>query len=216
MCFDFILESLSNSANLKTSSVPINIIFMKYLKTLHKSLFFFFMSFFISSCGDDTFPVVKNFDIKKYSGTWYEIVRSDNRFEKNCEGTEAIYTLNADKTVNVRNSCTLESGKRKTAKGIAKFRTKDETIGALKVSFFRPFYGHYNVVELADDYSYAMVLGGSKKYFWILSRTNTIDKKVMEKLLYKAKKLGVDTKSLIYTKQHVVSIYNDAEKIKKD
>ena len=88
---------------------------------------------------------VKNFEVEKYMGRWYEIARFDFRFERNLDNTTAEYTLNENQTVGVLNQGhDYIKDTWKSAKGIAKFvGPKDE--GRLKVSFFRPFYGSYNI-----------------------------------------------------------------------
>jgi apolipoprotein D and lipocalin family protein len=68
----------------------------------------------------------------------------------------------------------------------------EPTRAALKVSFFGPFYGGYNVVALDENYQWAMVVGSSKDYVWILSRTPTLPGHVQEHLLERAQALGID------------------------
>ena len=140
---------------------------------------------------------IQNFDLSKYLGKWYEIARTDNRFEKNCKNVTANYSLRDDGGVNVLNTCSTKN-KDKTAKARAYFK-KSQNIGSLKVTFFWPFYGDYNIVFVDKDYQYAIVDGGSKKYLWILSRTKTIDKKILDNLLDISKKNGFDIQSLIHT-----------------
>ena len=116
---------------------------------------------------------VKNFDINKYAGNWYEIARFDYRFEKNLDNVMAHYSLNEKKHVIVVNSgYNNKKNKWVSAKGVAKFRG-DKKSAALKVSFFGPFYSGYNVVALDDKYKYALVAGKNLDYLWILSREKT-------------------------------------------
>jgi apolipoprotein D and lipocalin family protein len=100
---------------------------------------------------------VPSVDLKRYVGTWYEIARYPNRFQKKCVGdTTADYTLLANGNIQVVNSCREANGKMNTARGKAKI--VDRTSNArLKVTFFWPFYGDYWIVGLAPDYSYAIV-----------------------------------------------------------
>ena len=72
-------------------------------------------------------------------------------------------------------------------------------IGRLKVSFFGPFYGAYNIIALEpENYSYALVIGNSTKYMWILAREPVLEPEVLENLLTKARILGFNTEELIY------------------
>ena len=112
---------------------------------------------------------VSNFDVEKYMGSWYEIARTPNPFEKDLSSVKAIYTLEKDGSVKVINSGILPDGKRKTIAGKA-FMDGKAGEGLLKVSFFRPFYGEYKIVKLSPQYKYSIVVSG-RKYMWILSRT---------------------------------------------
>ncbi|MFB1032612.1 MAG: lipocalin family protein, partial [Aliarcobacter cryaerophilus] len=77
----------------------------------------------------------------------------------------------------------------------------DDTNSKLKVSFFRPFYGDYWILDLDDDYKYAIIGTPSKEYLWILSREKTISDEVLNKLLEKISNMGFDKSKLIYTIQ---------------
>ena len=73
----------------------------------------------------------------------------------------------------------------------------------LKVSFFGPFYGAYNVIELdKDGYQWSLVVGPNNKYLWILSRTPALDQGITDQLLSKATSLGFNTGELIFGDQN--------------
>lgn len=144
---------------------------------------------------------VTNFDVEKYAGTWYELARIDHRFEKGLINTSANYTLNPDGTVKVVNrGYNPEKNAWKEAVGTAKFLGDPKT-AALKVSFFGPFYGGYNVVRLSNDYKTALVIGNELDYFWLLSREKTISDMQRQALLAEAAKLGVDLNKVIQIPQ---------------
>lgn len=144
--------------------------------------------------------VVQGFDADKYLGTWYEIARLDHRFERGMDNVVAQYSLKENGKIRVLNSGYREKNQEwKSAEGVAKFRG-DENKGALKVSFFGPFYSPYNVIALDDDYQYALVVGNSLKYLWILSREKTIPESVRENYLKLAADLGYDIDALIWVK----------------
>lgn len=78
----------------------------------------------------------------------------------------------------------------------------EPTKGQLKVSFFGPFYGGYNIIELdSKEYSYSLVSGPNLSYLWILSRTPELPQDVLHQLVQKVQALGFDTDSLIYVDQ---------------
>jgi apolipoprotein D and lipocalin family protein len=145
-------------------------------------------------------------DAKRYMGTWYEIARFPQKFEKDLVGVTATYTLMPDGKVGVLNSGYKGGldGEFKTAKGKAK--VVDTTTNAkLKVTFFWPFYADYWILELGDNYEYAMIGGPSTKYLWILSRTSQMDEKVYGSLVQKAKDRGYDISKLEKVPQKTAS-----------
>ena len=84
-----------------------------------------------------------------------------------------------------------------SAEGKAKF-IGSETEARLKVSFFGPFYGGYNVVDIDENYKNALIYGNSTEYMWILSRNKTIDEATKKRFIEKAKKDGFDVSKLIW------------------
>lgn len=155
--------------------------------------------------GCNTIPenasAVQPFYKSRYLGKWYEIARFDFRFERNLSNTTAEYTLNENGSIKVTNrGYNVLSKEWKQAVGKAKF-VKSDTIAMLKVSFFGPFYGGYNVLALDPDYKYALVCGSSLDYLWILSREKNIPDNIKTDYLALAKKIGFDTDKLLWV-QH--------------
>lgn len=145
---------------------------------------------------------VTGFELNKYLGTWYEVARLDHSFERGLSQITAQYSLREDGGVAVVNRGYLSEEKKwKQAEGKAYFvDTTDE--GYLKVSFFGPFYGSYVVFELdKQDYQYAFVSGPDTDYLWLLSRTPTVSKSVMDKFIIMAAQRGFDTQAIIYVDQ---------------
>ena len=135
-----------------------------------------------------TVPAV---DLSKYTGTWYEIASYPQSFQKGCTATTANYSARPDGEINVVNRCRKGSleGEEDTADGRA--RVVDTTTNAkLEVSFFRPFWGDYWIIQLAPDYSYAVVGHPGRDYLWILSRTPQMDEAVYTGILAKLKEQG--------------------------
>lgn len=138
-------------------------------------------------------------DLNRYLGLWYEIYRLPNGFEeKNCKDVTAVYSLNYDGTIKVLNSCILSNGKIDTAEGVAKV-DDNQTNSKLKVSFFRPFYGDYWILDLADDYSWSIVGEPSGKYLWVLSRIPVMNAELEEEIVRKIERLGYNKEDLIKT-----------------
>lgn len=152
-----------------------------------------------SACSNKPLETVQKVDVKRYMGKWYEIASFPQRFQKGCSCTVAEYTLNENGTVKVDNSCTAY-GKKKQSIGKAKVVDK-QTNAKLKVSFFRPFWGKYWIIDLADDYSYAVVGHPNREYLWILSRTPEMDKQVYDDIVARAEAKGFDVSMLNKTVQ---------------
>ena len=90
-----------------------------------------------------------------------------------------------------------EKGKWDEAEGKAYF-VGDPSVGRLKVSFFGPFYGAYNIFELGDNYEYSMVAGPNRSYLWILAREAQLPQSMLDELVSKAEAAGYDTSELIF------------------
>lgn len=138
-------------------------------------------------------------DLNRYLGKWYEIYRVPNRFEDaDCRTVTAEYSLRSDGHVKVLNTC-LKADKQNEATGIAKV-IEGTNNAKLKVSFFRPFYGDYWILDLATDYSWVLIGEPSGKYFWILARDKTLNPILESELLAKAEKLGYNRKDFLKPK----------------
>ncbi|MEZ5449288.1 MAG: lipocalin family protein [Thiolinea sp.] len=149
----------------------------------------------------DGITAVSGFNTERYLGKWYEIARLDHSFERGLEQVTAEYSLREDGELRVINrGFNTAKQKWEEAEGRAKFVDTPD-VGRLKVSFFGPFYGGYNIVELDSDYRYAMIVGNDFDYLWILSRTPQLDSNIQQRLVAKAKALGFATDQLIYVKQ---------------
>jgi len=140
---------------------------------------------------------VKNFEIEKYLGQWYEIARLDHSFERGLSAVTANYSMRSDGGVRVLNrGYSAEKDAWEDAQGKAYFVDATD-LGYLKVSFFGPFYGSY--IELDhEDYQYSLVSGPDKSFLWLLARTPQIDEGIKTMLIEKASDLGFDTSQLIY------------------
>jgi len=140
---------------------------------------------------------VKELDLNRYLGTWYEIARFPHSFEKDLVGVTATYSLRPDGKIEVLNQGYkyMLDGEKSSIVGKAKIPDSLQS-GKLKVSFFWFFYADYYVLELDENYQYAMIGSKSPKYFWILSRTPQMDPATYDRLLEKARKRGYNLDKL--------------------
>ena len=161
--------------------------------------------FLITGCSGipSSVKAVDDFQLDRYLGTWYEIARLDHSFERGLTNVSATYTLRDDGGIDVLNKgFDQKTGKWKQIKGKAYF-IKDKTIGRLKVTFFWPFYGGYNVIALdKENYSYSLVCGPTRSYLWILARDKTLAQPVIDRLVEDAGQLGFKTDNLIFVEQN--------------
>jgi apolipoprotein D and lipocalin family protein len=152
---------------------------------------------------------VEQVDLTRYCGTWYEIARLPNRFQRDCAGnTTAEYSMLPDGRIKVVNRCGKADGGVITAEGIARKKDRDGSNAKLEVRFAPSWlgwlsivWGAYWIIDLAPDYSYAAVGDPSRKYLWILSRSASLDPAIREAVINRLKIMGFDTDKLIYTRQ---------------
>ena len=153
--------------------------------------------------------VVPAVDLPRYAGLWYEVARLPNRFEEKCVGdVTAEYMLKSTDRLKVVNRCRKRDGRMTEAVGDAKLADRKGPNSRLKVRFapgflsFLPFvWGDYQIIELAPDYTYAVVGDPSRKYLWFLSRSPQMDEATYLRLLEAARSQGFDVSKLIRTKQ---------------
>ena len=142
---------------------------------------------------------VRDFELNRYLGKWYEIARLDHSFERGMQQVSAEYSLREDGGVQVVNrGFSTSKNEWKNIEGKAYF-VGSEAEGHLKVSFFGPFYSSYIVFELdKQNYEYAFVSGNSTSYLWLLSRTPVVSEDIISRFKARAAELGFDTDKLIF------------------
>ena len=160
-----------------------------------------FISLLLSACVNipENISPVTGFDIHRYLGTWYEIARLDHSFERGLERVTAEYSYRDDGGIRVVNRG-FDPAKNRWKETIGKaYFVGDPSLGRLKVSFWGPFYGAYNIIDLVrKNYSYSLVCGPKKSYLWILARKPYMEEFLKSELIAKAKALGFETDKMIY------------------
>lgn len=145
---------------------------------------------------------VASVDLNRYIGKWYEIARYPNWFERDCDReVTAEYSLREDGKIRVVNSCLTDTGKRKQSVGSAVIVDKT-THAKLKVTFFWPFYGKYWIIDLGQNYEYAVVGEPSRGYLWILSRTPELPEMTYQGIVERLKEQGYEPSKLVRTRQN--------------
>lgn len=151
---------------------------------------------------DQPLQTVSHVDLNKYAGKWYEIASFPQYFQKGCHCTTAQYTITDKGYVIVENRCNKGSidGKQAYIKGKA-FADGASGNAKLKVQFFWPFRAKYWIIDLADDYNYAVVSHPNRQYLWILSRSSKMEDVIYQEILGRLQKKGFDLTKLQITPQ---------------
>lgn len=154
---------------------------------------------------------VANFDVTRYTGTWYEIARLPNRFERNLEDVTAEYSRDndSDKIIVVNRGYDVKRHKWRSIQGSA--RQPEPGVGLLKVTFFWPFAAVYKVLDVDREYTRVLVTSGSRRYLWILARTPNMDAQTLQSLIDRARTMGFETENVIVV-AHTRSTRDESER----
>jgi apolipoprotein D and lipocalin family protein len=155
---------------------------------------------------------ITSLDVPRYMGTWYEVAKYPNWFQKRCiANTSATYAVQPNGMLQVLNRCQKEDGSMSEALGAAK-QVGEANSPKLEVRFapawlsFLPFvWGNYWVIDLDPQYQLAAVSEPSRKYLWILSRSKTVEPKAYEALLQRLKQKGFNLDAIEISKQTTVN-----------
>lgn len=141
----------------------------------------------------------KSVDLNRYLGTWYELARHENRFEKGLDQVTAEYALLPDGKVQVVNRG-VRDGAPHVARGKA-IVADEETNAKLKVAFFGGLYlGDYWVLDHGEDYDWSIVGEASGRYLWVLARVPRPDSAAAEAIFARVEALGYDRWALRRTR----------------
>jgi apolipoprotein D and lipocalin family protein len=170
--------------------------------------------FLLSGCVGipENISAVEDFEVKRYLGRWYEIARLDHPFERGLSHVTATYRLREDGGLNVVNrGYDGKSDKWKQAEGKAYF-VGPRDVGRLKVSFFGPFFGAYNVIALdKEGYRHSLVCGPDRSYLWILARDKVLEPEILSRFTALAKDLGFETDQLIFVEHGDMSDFQQPQ-----
>lgn len=147
-------------------------------------------------------------DVPRYMGTWYEIAKFPNWFQRKCTGsTRAEYSLQPDGSVQVINRCKTASGDMMQAIGSAR-QVGAATSPQLQVrfapawlSFLPVVWGDYWVIDLDEPYQLVAVSEPKRDYLWILARTSRVNPQDYNSLLARLAQKGFDLSRLEVTPQ---------------
>ena len=152
---------------------------------------------------------IPEFDVSRYMGTWYEIAKLPNWFQRKCvQGTQARYKVLGPTQIEVNNKCTTASGEETQAIGLARPNGSGRP-AQLEVRFAPEWtawlpmvWGAYWVLDLDAEYQLAAVGDPSKSYLWILSRTPQVSAERYDAVLQRLNVMGFDITKLEKTRQN--------------
>jgi len=140
---------------------------------------------------------VKNFQAKRFMGTWYEVARLENGFELGMNTVSAHYSMTAQGEVSIRHEGYLVRRQEwRNAEATAAFM-EGQDVGLLKVAYMWPFYAPYVIFKVDPEYEWAFVCGKDKEFLWLLSRYEWVEDDVMEDFLETSERLGFDVTELV-------------------
>ena len=151
----------------------------------------------------DPLPTVSWVDLNRFSGTWHEVARLPNIFQRTCVGATARYTPLADGSIRVENSCRTCRGRCRSitgraepvpCSGNARLRVRFSGVaGLMPVSH----EGNYWIIALDENYRWAMVGTPDRRFLWLLSRDRCLPREIEGMLISRARCLGFDVDRLV-------------------
>lgn len=162
----------------------------------------------VAQQSDQPVKTIPSLDVSRYLGTWYEIAKFPNWFQRKCiSNTKAVYTAKPDGNLRVLNSCKTANGETSEAEGLARqIGAKDSPKLEVRfapdwLSFLPMVWGDYWVIDLDPQYQLAAVSDPRREYLWVLSRTPQLDPKVYADLLQRLEQQRFDVQKLELTSQ---------------
>lgn len=176
-----------------------------------KSLFFGTSIFILCSllhAQESSVKTIASLDVPRYMGTWYEIAKFPNWFQKKCvSDTQAVYSVRPDGDLKVLNSCRTADGGLSQAEGTARQVGASDSpklevrFAPVWLSLLPMVWGDYWVIDLDSQYQVAAVSDPRREYLWVLSRTPQLDIKIYDALLLRLQNQQFDTRKLELTQQ---------------
>jgi apolipoprotein D and lipocalin family protein len=164
---------------------------------------------------ESSVKTISTLDVPRYLGTWYEIAKFPNWFQKKCiNNTQAVYSLRSDGSLKVLNSCRTADGEVSLAEGTARQVGASDSpklevrFAPAWLSFLPLVWGDYWVIDLDSQYQVAAVSDPRREYLWVLSRTPQLDKKIYDALLMRLQSQQFDIRKLELTQQIAVPSKN--------
>lgn len=138
-----------------------------------------------------------------YSGRWYEIARTPNTLQKDCEGATSDFLGWSDGAFTVVDTCHhgTPAGPAKVIRARAKIVSPQDNT-RFRVSFFGGLvHQEYWILDHADDGGWAIMATPGGNYVWLLSRRPVLSASVRAAALARVAALGYAPSRLIFPAQ---------------
>ena len=151
----------------------------------------------ISGCAlnDVPLPTAENVNIDRFMGRWYVHGYTPIIFDKDAHNAIEHYRLDADKKIRTTYQF-RDGGFDADIKMFTPVGWVDEGVESnaeWRMQFIWPFTADYIILHLDSDYSETIIAHPSRKYAWIMLRSNTVRDADYDRLLSKLKAVGYET-----------------------
>jgi apolipoprotein D and lipocalin family protein len=151
-------------------------------------------------CTDGGPAVAAHFDLDRFQGHWYEIARVPRDYDTACRDTVADYRLTGAE-LEMHHSCVTGPSPSDKQDFQAMATVDDAAVPAKLTLQIGSYAASYWVLDVGEDYEYAVIGHPSRTMLWILSRTPDLDSARYEHALSLASNRGFDTSQLKKTPQ---------------
>ncbi|MGM9427296.1 lipocalin family protein [Hydrogenophaga sp. MI9] len=161
-----------------------------------------------STTPPEPLQAIERLDVGRYLGTWYEIAKYPNRFQRQCVAdTQALYRQRDDGQIDVVNRCRQANGEMTEAVGRARQDGPADSprlevrFASAWLSWLPMVWANYWVIDLDPGYQLVAVSEPNREYLWVLSRTPAVDAAAYQALLGRLQAKGFDLSKLEKTAQ---------------
>ncbi len=155
-----------------------------------------------SGCSSEPpLEVAPTVDLSRFQGKWYEIARLPRDTEADCDGTTAFYTQASDGSLSFVNQCNLGSATGPLYTVSMNVTVPNASVPAKLALDVGGYSGDYWILEVGSNYDYAVVGHPSRLYWWVISRTPSLDASTMQGVLDRAQASSFDVSQIQYTPQ---------------
>lgn len=135
-------------------------------------------------------PVVEHVDLSRYAGKWFEIVNPTWSATATCHDAVDVYTADSNEASPTKltavHSCTRAGLLIHRADGdlsAPDANAPGRLVLEAKSTLGRSSFTRYDIVDLDENYQWAVIGDDTRRYIWILSRTPDIDTQTLQGIM---------------------------------